>query len=202
MQFLIFPGMQTFFFHFVFNFEVSLFGGQLILMGMLGDHPGKVWWPSCGWWLTVLGMVVDCLGDDVWLPWGWSTTWEFCVRLEDVGLVVSDHLRNGGWWKVLCETFVQTLPWNQMYYISIVYYVFWQAQFQLASLVTSWTEISLNPISPGVLDPGNTPDSIRALNCCFTLKLCVCFQKYKLTSHWSKSQKVSEILRFERKKNH
>ena len=33
------------------------------------------------------------------------------------------------------------------------------------------------------------------------LKLCVCFQKYKLTWHekknWSKSQKDSEILRFE-----
>ena len=40
-----------------------------------------------------------------------------------------------------------------------------------------------------------------ALNCCLTLKLCVCFQKYKLTSYekkiWSKSQNVSEILRFE-----
>ena len=43
--------------------------------------------------------------------------------------------------------------------------------------------------------------NLRALNCCLTLKLCVCFQKYKLTSHertnWSQSQKVSEILRFE-----
>ena len=25
--------------------------------------------------------------------------------------------------------------------------------------------------------------NLRALNCCFTLKLCVCFQKHKLTSH-------------------
>ena len=43
--------------------------------------------------------------------------------------------------------------------------------------------------------------NLRALNCFLTLKLCVCFQKYKLTSHekknWSKSQKSSEILRFE-----
>merc|ERR1711954_22930 len=42
---------------------------------------------------------------------------------------------------------------------------------------------------------------LRALNCYLTLKLCVCFQKYILTSqekkHWSKSQKVSDILRFE-----
>ena len=42
--------------------------------------------------------------------------------------------------------------------------------------------------------------NLRALNCCLTLKLCVCFQKHKLTSHekenWSKSQKSSEILRF------
>ena len=72
-------------------------------------------------------------------------------------------------------------------------------------------EAIINPISPGVSDPGNTPGgggghkvpgfNIRALNCCLTLKLCICFQKYKLTSHekknWSKSQKVSEILRFE-----
>ena len=43
--------------------------------------------------------------------------------------------------------------------------------------------------------------NLRVLDCCLTLKLCVCFQKYKLTSHEkknsSKSQKVSEILRFE-----
>ena len=43
---------------------------------------------------------------------------------------------------------------------------------------------------------------LRALDCCLTLKLCVCFQEYKLTSHekkkWSKSQKVSEILRFKK----
>ena len=64
-----------------------------------------------------------------------------------------------------------------------------------------------NPISPRVLDPCNTLGghkvpgfNLRALDCCLTLKLCVCFQKYKLTSHekkdWSKSQKSSEILRF------
>ena len=48
----------------------------------------------------------------------------------------------------------------------------------------------VNPISPGVLGPGNTPGgghkvptlNLRALNCCLTLKLCVCSQKYILTS--------------------
>ena len=43
--------------------------------------------------------------------------------------------------------------------------------------------------------------NLRPLNCCLTLKLCICFQKYKLTSHEkknsSKSQKSSEILRFD-----
>ena len=48
-----------------------------------------------------------------------------------------------------------------------------------------------NPISPGALGPGNTPgggahkvptSNLRALNCCLTFKLCVCFQKYILTS--------------------
>ena len=55
-------------------------------------------------------------------------------------------------------------------------------------------EFSINPISPGVLDPGNTQGgghkvpgfNLRALNCCFTLKLCICFQKYKLSSHEKK----------------
>ena len=28
--------------------------------------------------------------------------------------------------------------------------------------------------------------NLRALNCCLTLKLCICFQKYKLTSHEKK----------------
>ena len=46
----------------------------------------------------------------------------------------------------------------------------------------------LNPISRGVVDPGNTPGfNFRALDCCLTLKLCVCFQKYKLTSHEKKT---------------
>ena len=60
----------------------------------------------------------------------------------------------------------------------------------------------LNLTRPGDLDPGKVPGfNLRALNCCLTLKLGVCFQIYKLTSHekknWSKSQKVSEILKFE-----
>ena len=41
----------------------------------------------------------------------------------------------------------------------------------------------------------------KGSNCCLTLKLCMCFQKYKLTSYekkkLSKSQKSSEILKFE-----
>ena len=45
-----------------------------------------------------------------------------------------------------------------------------------------------NPIRPEVPDPGINQGggagfNLRALDCCLTLKLCVCFQNYKLTSH-------------------
>ena len=60
----------------------------------------------------------------------------------------------------------------------------------------------LTLIDPGISILVKVPTfHLRALDCCLTLKLCVCFQKYKLTSHekknWSKSEKVSEILRFQ-----
>ena len=55
----------------------------------------------------------------------------------------------------------------------------------------------LNPIRPWDLDPGIFPGvgggghkvpgfNLRVLDCCLTLKLCVCFQKYILTSQEKK----------------
>ena len=46
-----------------------------------------------------------------------------------------------------------------------------------------WT--LFNPIRPEVLDPGNTP-GIQCKGSCLTLKLCMCFRKYILTSHEKK----------------
>ena len=84
----------------------------------------------------------------------------------------------------------------------------WQVSFGCLEGVLMVSGRCLNPISPGVLGPGNTPGghkvptlNLNALNCCLTLKLYVCFQNYILTSqekkNWPKSQKVSDILRFE-----
>ena len=75
-------------------------------------------------------------------------------------------------------------------------YLFTKVNFSFFTffvLVRDFFIHQLNPIRPGF--------NLRNLNCCLTSKLCVCFQKYKLTSHekknWSKFKKVSEILRFE-----
>ena len=54
--------------------------------------------------------------------------------------------------------------------------------------------IRINPIRPGVPEPGNNPGrghkvpgfNLRALDCCLALKLFICFQKYKFTSHEKK----------------
>ena len=58
-----------------------------------------------------------------------------------------------------------------------------------------------NPISPGVLGPGTTRGptlNSRALNCCLTLKLSEIYVDFtRKEKNWSKSQKVSDILRFE-----
>ena len=65
----------------------------------------------------------------------------------------------------------------------------------------------LNPIRPGDLDPGKFKGggghkvpgfNLRALNCCLTLKLCVCFQEYKLTSYEKKkfSLNLKKSVRF------
>ena len=79
--------------------------------------------------------------------------------------------------------------------------MFYQRFFNKIETTQSEEIHLLNLIRPGDMVPGKFPDSIWALYCCLTLKICVGFQKYKLTSHekrnWSKSQKDFKILRFE-----
>ena len=108
-------------------------------------------------------------------------------------------------WKheiVLYETMVTKIS----SYVLVDHMKHW---FCKTSKLIYWKLKLFNPMCHGLLGPDRfmgegykVPGFIlRALNCCLTLKRCICFQKYKLTSHeekyWSKSQKVNEILRFE-----
>ena len=67
----------------------------------------------------------------------------------------------------------------------------------------------LNPISPGVLGPGNTPGGAQSAHTqfkgskllfdletwCVLSEICIDFTRKE--KNWSKAQKVSDILRFE-----
>ena len=74
--------------------------------------------------------------------------------------------------------------------------------------IYKYSVISLNPISPGVLGPGNTQGGAQSAHTqfkgsklLFDLEtLCVLSEIYidfTRKKNWSKSQKVSDILRFE-----
>ena len=87
--------------------EWSSWRWWLTVLRMVADLPKDVRWPFQGWWVTILRKVFGCLGDGVWLSWGYGPpSWGRCVTVHGkVGQLpkeVADHLWVGNWhWGIL-----------------------------------------------------------------------------------------------------
>ena len=76
-------------------FILKLLNFDTILL-FVGDHPGYGVFPSCGWWMTILGTVVI-------VPWmvgvhcsSLGCRWLTERWVNTLG-IVGEHPRNGGW---------------------------------------------------------------------------------------------------------
>ena len=104
-----------------------------------------------------------------------------CAWILKLLTVVKGAIIQLGHYSVLAGQLPCQIFWQKCMTYSLF---IWRKNRWQSFLYISYYFILFNPISPGVwvlVIPGG-----GALNCCLTLKLCVCFRKHKSTSHEKK----------------